>query len=174
MEQKEGKRHRKRGSSSIKAKETPTINHCAESNLLPELLRVIELQVAKSFPELDGDDPDLRGEVFWVEAANKVVSVLVINFDSRQPTLWNVCTLETERRKGYSSLLLQAAQQWICSTKEAPLGLTLTVLPSNHAAIQMYENHGFLFVEPDSAKLAQDELHNTPVIMRWLPECPGS
>lgn len=143
-------------------------NHCAHDLLMPEMQDLIKLHINSAFPELQNDEPDLSGEVFWLEKKGTadILSMLVVNVqDESQPTLWNVCTVKAERRKGYSSRLITEAQRWLALTRFSRQGLLLTVLSTNTEAIKLYLRHHFDFVSEEGQQAFRNALHQKEDIL---------
>lgn len=108
------------------------------------------------YPSQNNELPDMDGLIFWLTNENdQVVSTLLLKDNS----IWNVCTGQDFRRRGYAEFLLLKLQAWWkkrYSFSKKPL--VLYVYKVNSSAIDLYKKIGFVIndkyvKEPDTYQM---------------------
>ncbi|MCE9516088.1 MAG: GNAT family N-acetyltransferase [Mycobacterium sp.] len=133
-----------------------------DAAMLYELLKLrVEVFVVEQncpYPELDGRD--LLGETrhFWLaNSAGDVTSTLRLmeEFDDGRTVfrIGRVATMKTERGRGHSTRLMQAAL--------AEVGDDRCVISAQSHLAQMYARHGFI---PDGAEFVEDGIPHVPML----------
>lgn len=119
-------------------------------------LRVDVFVVEQScpYPELDGRDLEAATQHFWLEtAAGDVVSTLRLMGEGEQFRIGRVCTRATDRGRGHTNRLMQAAL--------AEVGRHTCRLSAQSYLADMYARHGFF---RDGGEFVEDGIPHVPMV----------